>query len=72
MYHCIKRCLCYTFFVILETLYNDTIDTMIQFILSKVTFDKFMALKSSYKIVPLDRPPIEGDPCRAGDLINIK
>ena len=47
-------------------------DTMIQFILSKVTFYKFMALKSSYKIVPLDRPPIEGDPCRAGDLINIK
>ena len=48
-------------------------DTMIQFILSKVTFYKFMALKkSSYKIVPLDRPPVEGDPCRAGDLINIK
>ena len=47
-------------------------DTMIQFILSKVTFYKFMALKSSYKTVPLDRPPVEGDPCRAGDLINIK
>ena len=47
-------------------------DTMIQFILSKVTYYKFVALESSYKTVPLDRPPVEGNPCRAGDLINIK
>ena len=47
-------------------------DTRIQFILSKLTYYKFVALENNYKTVPLDRPPVEGNPCRAGDLINIK
>ena len=27
---------------------------------------------NNYKSVPLDRPPVEGNPCLAGDLINIQ